>query len=1181
MNGTIDIYRADGSRLASVAFDVDSYRRWQVMGEHAVTLNFSLPQTANGINTAFVEIPVGSYIMFKGRRYTLYNPSDFTKNGNRNYAYTLKLYAYQELLNDRIFINEPDGRQVFSRQARPEEFLSAIVRNMNYFDTGSWGGNEWTAGESITSNVQQSVQFNGVSCYEALRLVAEAFKTEWEVNNKVISLRKSEYNKNAPLSLSYGQGNGFKAGLGRGNYGQGRPVHKLYVTGGERNIDFTTYGSQTLLLPKNTNIRFDGAYFEDEAGYSSTLAREYQTSADGKSLTRVGAGQVSRREAFIELKEAYPKRTGAITRIVWIYGDSEYTTYDAAVSAATADGKDAGSVRCDVFDTAIPNDLDYAGMRIAGEQMIFVPQTGRLAGIELGVQQGDGDASDGYIHSERRFKLITDSGYGSFIPDGRLAVGDTYALFGMKMPQTYIANGERDLLKEAVRYKYENEELRFTFKGQMDGIWAQKNWDAIEDKIVAGGYVRFSDPQFHPDGSLIRISAIKEYLHEPYKPELELTNIVTGGGLRGELAEIPQQEVVIDGQQREIRRLEQRRWQDVQELRGQLENVFTEFGESINPVSVASMQYIAGNKMGQFRFVTSRTGNTAAAGAPRIDYDAGNNTVRISGSVTGGTAYIQHQTLDITGIDGKSPSGDNGTNVRPATEYKSWSLPSLLSGVLEKDKFYWVYARVSKTGATGVFLVETTARTVFDDGSYYYLVVGGLNSEKEGERGWSPLFGFTEILPGQITTGMIRSSSGNSFMDLQNNRFHFGDGSNYIDWNNYNSNALMLRGAFAQSQSGHNDLIGTYIGDYSPYTQYYPGDEVQYNGVRYRCTSYSYGVLPTNTGYWQQRDADPLVLYKGNYSSGVSYNGTSQERNVVKYNGYFYISNIVGSSFSGQTPYSGSAYWTFYGANFESVATGLLLAQTAYIENLIVDRICSGLGEGLPRLKATGSDITFYKNKAEETSSSSPLLKIGIDVGYMETIDADAPGISAGVSGSYSELTSEGIFTNGSNMRPVSVVSGNSAVSIGALLNKRVAGYTPALKSINAAIYGRDDTPDTQDTSVSYSEGYGGWFNTLKAGGLHLGARATAKTLWMDKTDCFINCDNGAAITIYLPPDPYAGRVAIVRRSNNTVTVQGNGKQIHRSGTTPVPSLNVGSGSGTIGLFIYDGVWWVYGQFAS
>ena len=40
---------------------------------------------------------------------------------------------------------------------------------------------------------------------------------EFEFNGKTVSLRKVEYNKNNPLPLSYGRGNGFKPNVARGD----------------------------------------------------------------------------------------------------------------------------------------------------------------------------------------------------------------------------------------------------------------------------------------------------------------------------------------------------------------------------------------------------------------------------------------------------------------------------------------------------------------------------------------------------------------------------------------------------------------------------------------------------------------------------------------------------------------------------------------------------------------------------------------------------------------------------------------------------------------------------------------------------------------------------------------------------------------------------------------------------
>lgn len=50
-----------------------------------------------------------------------------------------------------------------------------------------------------------------------------------------------------------------------------------------------------------------------------------------------------------------------------------------------------------------------------------------------------------------------------------------------------------------------------------------------------------------------------------------------------------------------------------------------------------------------------------------------------------------------------------------------------------------------------------------DVAGYYHLLVGILNSEYDGERSYVSLYGFSEILPGRITTDKIVSSDGQSF----------------------------------------------------------------------------------------------------------------------------------------------------------------------------------------------------------------------------------------------------------------------------------------------------------------------------------------------------------------------------------------------------------------------------------
>ena len=81
-------------------------------------------------------------------------------------------------------------------------------------------------------------------------------------------------------------------------------------------------------------------------------------------------------------------------------------------------------------------------------------------------------------------------------------------------------------------------------------------------------------------------------------------------------------------------------------------------------------------------------------------------------------------------------------------------------------KKYYLYAKVSKTAQTGVFTLSENAIKLEGVSGFYHLLVGVLNSEYNEERSFVTLYGFTEILPGRITTDRIVSTDGNTYFDL-------------------------------------------------------------------------------------------------------------------------------------------------------------------------------------------------------------------------------------------------------------------------------------------------------------------------------------------------------------------------------------------------------------------------------
>lgn len=83
-------------------------------------------------------------------------------------------------------------------------------------------------------------------------------------------------------------------------------------------------------------------------------------------------------------------------------------------------------------------------------------------------------------------------------------------------------------------------------------------------------------------------------------------------------------------------------------------------------------------------------------------------------------------------------------------------------------------------------------------------------------------------------------------------------------------------------------------------------------------------------------DVQAVYVYRGNYASNVSYTATNQHIDIVKYNSVYYRARRkINGSFSNQTPGDNSAYWENFGAQFESIATNLILAEYANLGGLI------------------------------------------------------------------------------------------------------------------------------------------------------------------------------------------------------------------------------------------------------
>ncbi|MFC2481388.1 MAG: hypothetical protein ACFNS7_01000 [Capnocytophaga granulosa] len=672
------------------------------MGEHTLNLYFALP--------TYTDIPTGAWCEFQGERYTLNQPAKVVKHNSRHFEYTLTMDSEGANLKNYKFRNPNDKTLKFPFTASPRYHIQILVDCLNMIDSG------WQVGTTIEAN-EKLISYNHNNCLGALDMIAKAFETEYEIIGKTIHLHKVEYFKDNPLPLQYGKGKGFKTGVSRTTE-QSR-ITRLYVQGGERNIDRSKYGNKELLLPKSQEYVYEGVTFvSDDKGLSITIKNAQNN------------GFIN--EQSLDLSHIYPSRKGTISAVFEVDRDKHF--YDFA-------------------DTTIPEALNFADLQIKGEKMVIYFESGMLSGREFEVSK--------YDHTKKRFQLVPKEEDGTTMPNDifKPAIGDQYSVYNMHLPAAYICDNATksgaswEMMKEACKYLYENRADLFTFTGDLDGIWAKKRWVNVGGRLKMGAYINFLDNEFQRTPMAIRIVGLKEYVNNPYSPQIELSNKVQGQSFSSEIRKLQNQEVYFGEMNRQTQSLTKRSWRNALETIKQVEEAFPEYTQSIIPATVQTMMALVGNKAGQFAFVANKTNPITV---PHTLYFDRNNK-----QINAGSGWIKHYTLGTTDI---KPS-------HSAADYKYWYVSPFVSGRLDdKAKSYYLYIKANKAIETAEFVLSETKIGMEQEAGFYHFLYATVNSEYDGERGIAQLNGFTEITGGQMVTNRIASGNGQQFIALYDDR---------------------------------------------------------------------------------------------------------------------------------------------------------------------------------------------------------------------------------------------------------------------------------------------------------------------------------------------------------------------------------------------------------------------------
>lgn len=820
--------------------------------------------------TSVLAIQIGDYITYDSENYYINRLPDIVKLNNSTFQYKIDFEHSLYNLKKKLFISS-DGLADFSYNGTAEDFITNIVASVNEIDSG------WTVG-TVDSTDEQTLQFANESCHAALIRVAEAFSLEWSITSKAISLIASVGSVRA-LTFEYGRGKGLYK-LTRQQVHDQNIITKVYGFGGTKNIS-DSYRDRA----KRLVFAATGFLPEPASGYP------YMTK--NTDLYGTIEGQYTN-------DNIYPQRTSTLT--------------DVDINFAVASPYAFNERTSYVEDSAM--DFDVNDYLIEGQVATIVFKSGDLSGVECEIWKYDNANKRFYIRpyaDTDGYSLPYYNGGSPIQPQ----IGDSYTLVNIAMPQTYIDTAETNLKTATLAYLNENCVPMVVYQCDFDQKYAKSQ--ALE--LDAGDKVTVVDTDLGVN-AVIRVAAVEFPLVNPYKIKATIADFVpytlqeriikTSISTRKET-------IFVDRRNAELARRNTMRQNQIKDLLFDTDGYFNT--GNIKPLSIETSYLAVGTKSRDY-WLSNVT--------IKANYEGDANAIYVS------AGSLIHLQIEITGLGYTWVIGTplDQDSLTPATAY-------------------YLYAKCSTTALTGEWVLSASQITVEQVAGYYHFLVGMLFSVADGYRDFDFTHGMTYINGGTITTGKIQSIDGNNYLDLTQSQFRVGDANSSLDWNVTTPSALTIKGALVQSPAGTFPVI-VFCGAYDSGVTYQKGNQVTYDGTswNYINATAASGHTPASGAYWTaaalagEDGADgidgvdgadgadgatgPGVVFRGDHSGTTLYYNNSLRRDIVKYSGTYYL-------YKGTDAASGAwsaGNWDSFGAQFSSVATDILFAELAYVDNL-------------------------------------------------------------------------------------------------------------------------------------------------------------------------------------------------------------------------------------------------------
>lgn len=748
-----------------------------------------------------IDWQIGDYVDYyrTGKRYKLYSlpmPKKVARKGDHGASFEysnvqlhgatkeLEIAPFRDLVpkdNKIHFSTRPEVstyEDVYGIARRIQECMDDIFPNRWRIEVYDTDDADLLALFGETKEYSVS---NG-SCLDALSQIYDTWKNVgWihtydsanEVDVITIGRANVRDTENTSDAFVYGIGKGLTS-IKKASANEGEFATRLYVYGSERNIQTRYYNGQNILNKDSVDIRNLMLPIE-KWGKTDGLpdARKAYLQADDSIIEKYGL--IPRTVYFDgnENEEIYPSIVGLTmseVRQAMIdagQGDSEYLPNDADIridQVRDVSVTDAGDKESVEKNRTFGMMINQVGFNIAEQGKLtsegyatISMKSGMCAGREFKVLKCERIATDNSL--ALTLERVWDESVGIGYPNTSYEInaGDEFVLLDIPMPDFYLTLAAKDLLEAGERMLADYTRISPVYEPSIDAIKIKDDGKLL----YAGMFMQVYDEDIidtadNKDYVLIDTLTIDEKSDLPtYKVTLreQKRSARTYGTLEDmieDAKEVSRQDI------RRERQYTDRRFRSAQETLELLQAAFKNFSEGISPVTVRTMAMLVGDEPLQFKFTASRD-SLSDIDCP-IYYDE--STKQLKGSA----ASLIHMTL---GIDTVTTPG-----ALSASDYWSWDISAKDSAILEDaEKSYYVYVKAHQSDATAEYILSDTEIGMEDgcneDGAgHYHFLVGILNSEYNGTRDFVTLYGFTEVLPGQITTDILRSGNGNLIIDL-------------------------------------------------------------------------------------------------------------------------------------------------------------------------------------------------------------------------------------------------------------------------------------------------------------------------------------------------------------------------------------------------------------------------------